>query len=154
MSNHNGIKLAKCRIAVVETLYHQEVGQKPTSTECRFSRNLNTDEQPYKRKLVIGEQWQRLDLGWAQPCGMVHLENAKRQPGTIPTEAEKEADRLRTLCVAVIHMNTVPSEEHTCTQWYVPPGETSRPGQLAEGLTLAVRCQKGQTTLILTAFPR
>jgi hypothetical protein len=66
---------SKSRIGVVESVYCQQPGDNPISAESRFSRWLNTDEQPYSRKIKVTEEWQPLDWGWLKKASMLVVVN-------------------------------------------------------------------------------
>src|SRR3990167_2766898 len=60
-------KTPPARIVVVENVYYQKTGEpNATATESRFSHWLVTDEQPYIRKIKVGEEWMPIDRGWIE----------------------------------------------------------------------------------------
>lgn len=70
------------RLSVVEQVYHQLTeGGGPAVVETRFSRWLETDEQPWRRTAkgedAAGPEWKPLNLGWLAggPVGMIVLRN-------------------------------------------------------------------------------
>ncbi len=81
----------KNRLTVVETVYHQTATGEPDSIASSFFRELDSDEQPYRRKTKVGEEWTPLDLGWIKEAGMLVICNDEGKGLTkIPTPEEKE----------------------------------------------------------------
>src|SRR6185312_8298003 len=90
----------RARLGLVCTVYHQQPGNEPISAESRFSRWLESEEQPYLRKLVIGEEWTLLDCGWLEDVGMLLLRNEEGKFQVQPTEAERAEVMSRVVEVA------------------------------------------------------
>ena len=66
------------RFVVQETIYHQPAGGKVTSAGKAWHRILKSSEQAYQRVLTLhNDEWVSLDLSWATPASMVHIECCK-----------------------------------------------------------------------------
>jgi hypothetical protein len=65
------------RLTVVEQLYHQDSAGNATPVTTTFCRHLQSDEQPYSRRITVGPTWQHIDHGWLdkQPIGMLVVAN-------------------------------------------------------------------------------
>lgn len=151
------------RVSVVESVYYQAVGEQPTPYLHKFSRTLASDEQPYQRRVKVGELWAPLDTGWITQPGMLILANPahifQRQPS---------AEELLTASANVIEVGVAPQEPEpitTRTQWSEPrpgarvivfslirPGESVRlsPPNKAQ---FFVRCLASEIKAVITALP-
>lgn len=105
------------RITVVESVYHQRFTKQPTGVESRFSRNLDTREQPYTRQLTATKDWQPLDCGWLKSVGMLVISNDGSE---------------NDLLVGYGRGHDV--------NWIIPPGESMR-GYPFDASSLRVCCQ-------------
>ena len=137
----------KDRVTVVETVYHRPFNAEATSVESRFTRDLESNEQVYRRHLLVTEEWKPLDCGWLKDAGvgMLVLHNEEgRNLQTRPFQEEKEAISQR-----VVELAYGP-EDHQ--GWLILPGESMRacPSN-AKGLF--VRCRKGTAQIIVNLIP-
>jgi hypothetical protein len=131
-------------LTVVETVYHHHPSLTPLTTDNRFTRHISTDEQPYSRFVVVGEEWQPIDYGWLKdkPIGMMVIENCPPQLMTHPTLEEK-----RVLDAAVIEVGLPPFAQ-------VLPGESCRFHPHESVLNnLRIRCRQGNTRCRVTLIP-
>ena len=136
------------RVTVVETVYHRQVEKQrdPFSTDSRFTRYLETQQQVYQRQLEATEDWQPLDCGWLPDAGMLLIQNDEGLflPKNLTKEEQKE------LSQKVIEL----SFGAGCSgSWWVLPGESMR-GYPTTTDGLEIRCQKGTAEFTLTLFPR
>jgi hypothetical protein len=136
------------RITVVERVYHQIIGEQATSVESRYSFDLETTEQPYKRIGSIGDQeWEPLDFGWlGTNVGLILLSNEEgKYLQTNPTEEEQAETAQR-----VIEVSFQAGE----SSWIVPPRQSMRVmlSPYRSCLPL-IRCRKGRARYVLHAFP-
>lgn len=134
------------RLTVVERIYHQNPEEHPTSYESRFSRELQTKEQPYVRRATV-KDLRELDTGWIEPeqVGCLFIRNEEgvvRQ--TILSEGEKaELDRK------VIYLGEDPEN----LRWMILPGESFRATPTtAKGLLIC--CPNGPAKCSLHVFPK
>jgi len=131
------------RLVISETVYHQNHDADPTSADSCFSRTLASDEQPYSRRVVIGEAWQPLDCGWVEQASMLVLANQEgRFVQVIPTQAERDTMAAKIVEVGYGDM----------AAWLVRPGESFR-AEPADLKAIRVRCRSGSAKCQLTVFP-
>lgn len=129
-------------ISVVEAVYHQKLRQQPTSLESTFSRDLVSDGDPYQVTMVVTEEWQDVDVGWVERCGMMVLKNLEGLGlQVIPTEAEVAAIESRVVDIAF-------GDDRAAA--HVPPRATSH---LWPDVTVRVRCRSGTARLLVFASP-
>lgn len=136
----------KSRITVVEQVYHQVSGDQPHLVESKFSRELESDEQPYERHLKVGEEPELLDCGWVKKASQLLIINEEgRFLQTQPTEAEREELQLKVLEVYFGKLSI--------DSWIVPPGESMRacPSSL---VGVYLRSRSGILRLTLHALPK
>lgn len=122
------------RIVVVENVYHQTEETNPVMVESRFSKKINSQEQPYTRIMKVGPPLVPVDLGWLKdaPLSMLLLQNAS-------PKGEKGST------VEVCGRTPV-------ADYILPPGESLRV-QPVEGFAPLLRCPEGQAKVIVTAYP-
>lgn len=136
------------RLTVVDVVYHQGLGDQPTSVESRFGRWLNTDEQPYHRKIKVTTDWMPLDLGWlgTQISMLVLMNEEGRHFQVYPTPKERALIEERIVEIGIeVH-------DHVEECWLIPPGESIRAQPVAPD-RLRVRCRRGEARCVLTLFP-
>lgn len=135
-------------VTVVEYVcFHAYDGQ-PIQQETKFFKKIASDEEPYKRKIRIGEDWEPLDCGWVKEAGVLVLANEEgKYLQANPTEDEQAA-----LDAKIVEVSFLPDPPpNNC--WEVPPGEAMRgfPGNLK---SLYVHCQSGVARCIVFVVPR
>lgn len=142
-------------LIVVEQVYFQGAGGQPTSTESRFSRQLQTDEQPWHCQMTLTEKWVPLDCGWVVEAGMLVVKNeAGRGLQVYPDEEEKRA-----IVVSIVEVTAAAQvieadmglDYHA--QWLVLPGESLR-AQPADLRSIRLRCAAGTCRVSITIVPR
>lgn len=137
----------KPRLTVVETVYHQIPGESPSEFSCKFSQEIESDEQPYQRKKKIGEKWEPLDLNWLKDdCGMVCICNEAKVNQRGQTEEEKEAISKQIIQIGFRVNPDYPDLE-------VFPGESVRFRPYAPHF-VCLRCQSGKVRYSLFIVPR
>lgn len=158
----------RCRLTVLHTTYYQAPGQEPTSVECNYGDWLQTDEQPYSRRITVGPDWVPVDLGWIRDPGYVVITNEAPTFRTLPTPEERADAYARVVEVGV----EVPSppEAKTVRDMHAPPRATPTgpvimpvwlvgpgkdlPGVLSNPGCLRVRCTHGACRITITAYPK
>ena len=134
---------ARDTLTVVETVYHQPAGEEPTAVSVQFVRPLETQEQPYVRKIKVGEQWQPLDLGWVEQPGMILLVNDEGKFTQVnPTDEERAEAESKVIAVG-----------NDSGSWLVYPGSCFR-GEAAPFSDVAVRCKSGVARATIHVYPR
>lgn len=145
----------KCRLSVVEYVYHQQLGQSPKAIEHRWCRNLESDEQQYVRVFQATEEWKNLDTGFLEDnVGHLILVNEEGQSPSVqlsPEEKQEVAARKVELGLRL----TMPE---SLEQWVVPfatvvPGESCRltPSNIGN---YCIRALAGNPRCTLTLIPR
>jgi hypothetical protein len=134
-------------VVTIETVYHQIAGEQPMSVEVRSRRTLNTDEQPYQRKLTVGPEWQKLDTGWiVNPSVLVVSNEEGTRIFTNPTEDQRTELAAKEVRVGIKMGGSVVAISR------IPPGESVRNIPVEAG-NLWIRCCHGSARVIVTAFP-
>jgi len=138
------------RITVVDSVYWSTEDGQPVQISSRFSRPLESEEQPYIRRITVGEEWQPLDLGWVGKVGLLVLANEPTPRRVQPTAEERDEDDARV--VLVVWDRNLPYAG-IC----IPPREDCRlrPIMLAgqEKVSLWIRCLNGITKVTVNAIP-
>lgn len=133
----------RARFGVVETVYWQRTGESPEGKAVRFGRSLTTAEEPYVRRILVGEEWQPLDPGWVEEAALMRLENEERGIGAVVEVG---------LAVAEEPLTQHDPDQAVHPVLLVPPGEAFRGSPERLG-ALRLRCRKGQARCRLTLIP-
>lgn len=133
----------KSRMTVVDSVYFQPPHEEATVTDCRFSCELESDEQPYQRQMKVGETWQPLDRGWLDSAAMLVVRNDE---GRFTQEQPTREDRAKAAAkVVVLAFGDRPAV-------LVRPGRSARfEPNLLEEITL--RCESGTARVTVTLIP-
>lgn len=137
------------RIVVTGYVYHQPATEQPFSVNLGFSRQLESDEQPWIRKIKIGEEWQPLDPGWVKEVALLVLVNdeGEHRFQRVPTEQEKQDMKDRIVELGYL------SPAQAKPNWLIPPGENFR-GMPVDLASLRVRCRRGEARCVLYLFSK
>lgn len=135
---------ASPRLTVVEHVYHQLLDQSPTGSESCFDRELSSDEQPWLRTKMVGEAWDRVDLGWIDEPGMLTVSNSIVKRESTPTEDEKLQDASRSL---LLRFGESPGSIE------IRSGESCR-FEPYDAIPIWVRCLSGETKMTVFCVPR
>jgi hypothetical protein len=96
----------KARLTVVEHSYYQssEKGRQPIAVNTGFCTEIDSDEEPYgPRRIIVGPEWRKLELGWMQNCSQLCLTNlAGTDLEVIPTPEERNAISKQVIEVGVL----------------------------------------------------
>jgi hypothetical protein len=93
----------KSEITVVEQVYHQLSGSQPRAIESRFSRELESDEQPYERHLKVGEESVPLDCGWIKEASQLVIINEEGKGlQANPTDEERKGLACKILEISYV----------------------------------------------------
>ena len=138
----------RCRFGVVNTLFHQQPHTPAFTVEARFTRFLDSDEQPYQRRLTLTEDWQKLDYGWLAPdrVAVLVIKNEEGRYLTIPTQEEKDDMARRT-----IHLGHKIGDV-VAAYWLVRPGECFQ-GEPFSLEDFYLRSAKGKIRCTITIIP-
>jgi len=128
------------QITVVEGVYHMGVDVPTSGVDNRFSRQVESDEQPYSRRYTIGDNWTNLDFGWIERPGMLVISNEEGKfLQRNPTDEEKKDIAGRIVEIA----GTPP--------WLILPGESFR--GVPAATPVQVICRKGSAKIVVTVMP-
>lgn len=137
----------KNTLTVVENVYHQVVGEQPTMTESRFTRDLESTEQVFTRHLVLTEEWKPLEVGWLDQLSMMVIKNNEgiglKQ---IPTKEQREEIDQR-----VIEVSYTPNS-FKFMGWTIFPRESMRACP-SDARLLHLRCRTGTARATITLLP-
>jgi hypothetical protein len=140
------MSIPSSRIVVREMLYYQvdTEGIDPHGQiDHGFRRFLYTSEQPYRRKLVVGEEWVAIELGWIKKASLIHIVNDEGKGLTqVPTAEESKAIASRVLEVGIGGKSL----------FEILPGETFR-GTPVETALFQLRSRSGKAQYTLTVYP-
>lgn len=131
------------RMVVIEELVHQGGGHQPKSVPHSFGRFCESDEQPYQRIVTIGEQWQEVDFGWVESCGMLSIVNITPQSSVVLSPEERTERDSKMVEVSV--ETGVPAFAR------IRVGESLRMEPIHKSITL--RCLSGKTKVNIMAVP-
>lgn len=143
------IRKPKDRVTVVEMVYHQMIstGSQPIAADVKFSRELETSEQPYERNsptTVVTEEWTQVDTGWLETCSQLLILNEEgKHLQTNPSEEQKQETKEKIIEV------TLAGDIAHCL---IYPGESLRvtPVDLK---SVFLRCRKGSARYTIWVFP-
>lgn len=99
------------RMTVTFQAHHETYEEQPHSTVIQYWEELEGQEQPYERKLKIGEEWVQLDFNWMKTkAGLLLLHNRSGQilRPNIPTPEEKAAAAKQILRIKDTHIMVRP----------------------------------------------
>jgi hypothetical protein len=90
---------AKDRITVVSTFNYEHRGDQPYSTQNIFIKTLDSNHEPYSRRVQVNGDWVPLDLGWVptKDVGAIIIDNLEGivTTPTQPSEEERENSKKR-----------------------------------------------------------
>jgi hypothetical protein len=147
------MKTLKDRLTVVETVYHQPAGEPPVSVDFRFSRDLDSVEQSYRRQLTATEDWKSLDHGWIEQAGMLVIQNLEGKFRANPTDEERAEAAAKVLEVAHRVDEDPAAGVWDCAVWLVLPGESFR-GCPSDIKRLVVRSRSAPLRFSVFILPR
>lgn len=134
-------------LSAVFMIYHQQSGESPTAVDGRWSRGMEGDEQPYSRKVVLGEDWQPIDCGWCKDgAGYVVIENLEGKN----LQAQPTPEERRAISERVVEIGF---GENPAACLFVLPGE-SHPLSPTDASEIVLRCRKGKAKATVTVYPR
>lgn len=142
------------RLTINLMMFHEHHGDSPHQVQSVMWGCLETKDQTWSRRGVIGETPEPIPLGWftsPERIGYIVLENLEGRTGQVrPTKAEQDAVAGRVIQIGCL--DDGPGYQ-TGLQLLVKPGwpQPLFPSTL-NGLTM--RCLSGTAQYRLTIFPR
>jgi len=133
------------RISANVSLYHSLPNENPTRTQGLFSCYLKSEEEPYRRRLKITDEWHQLDLGWVgQDCSYIIVENVLPKP--IRTQAPEPSEEIPD---GMVYLGF--GLDHSIV-FRLPPGHMQYfwPEKPVEPW---IRCESGETRIEITVIP-
>lgn len=142
--------LSPPRLSVVEMAYHQHSGESPTGLldgeGVRYEVDLASDEQPYVRRMLATEKWQRLDVGWIKGGASVLL--LRNDEGRFDFNPDEEH-----LAKAMSRVIELSLRDDLRADVEVPPHQTCRFRPVSLGM-IFVRCARETARFTLCLAPR
>lgn len=135
----------KDRITVQMNVYHESFGNQPYQISTSYSASLETIEQPYHRRTVIGNEWTPLDLAHlSDNPGLIVIEN--RTGAMLHTNPTLEERMIIDLAVLEIDLGGGPL-------LFVKP-KRFQVLDIANPATIKMRSRQGECKIAWTIFPR
>jgi hypothetical protein len=137
------------RITAQFHCHHEHLGSPPVSCGGNFASMLETCEQPYVRRVKLGENWEPLDTGWLarKPVSLICLRNVTRisSPHQVPSQED-----LKDLSERVILLKCGPG----VSEWQIKPGRffVAEPAEMKLA-AINVRSAFVSSDLEITIFP-
>ncbi len=153
----------RSRIVVVESVVHQTPGDDPIVVEARFSRWLESGEQPFIRRMYLEQDWRKLEIGWIKSSSMLMLTNEPDMLVVRPS-AEVQAIQVEKIIeVAILPQELVtgmPRDMHSPPRAaiqplpfsYILPGESIRICPTDAG-SIVLRARAGCIKCNVSLFP-
>jgi len=146
-------------LSLVQDIYHQASAQEPEQVSARYSRVLSDNEQMYRRKTTLTDEWRLLDVGWVNNIGLVVIHNDegsnfRNQPSS--HELMQVAQRVIEVCF--IPKQPPNRDMHSPAKPKLLAHIIVRPGELVhfepdEGAEVMWRCRFGSTRCTLYVVP-
>lgn len=84
------------------SLIHESCGIQPVKAHGVFTKMLTSKEQPYQRRLQVGEAQTRMEIGWIENPGYLVIENKKTLGSNLnPTTEQRQSHEDHRIFVAV-----------------------------------------------------
>ncbi len=124
-------------------LHHQHCCVDPVTVEQSFSRILETTEQPFVRRIEVGEIWKSVSAAWLEQVSFVVIQNPLKKYATQQTDEQKALDQAK-----IVEFSNGGSDP-----WLIRPNSffIGEPSSLQ---SLQVRCQQGTTEIVFSAIPK
>lgn len=135
----------KNRLSVIGAVYYETADAQPEGAHYAFSRELETDDQVYKRNLTATKEWRPLDCGWLDDCSMLVIVNNEGKFTVNPTDEEQEEASEKVLEVCYDYT--------TSYYWLIPVGESMQ-AYPSDASKLFIRCRSGDAKFTVHLFPR
>lgn len=142
-------------LTAVENIYFRQPGENPKHYATSFTRQVESDEEPYSRRFKVTKKHETLDFGWVRDVGvgMFLLENLGPPPLQFNPSPEEKVEPKD----LAIHLYLINSE--SWARWLIPVGESSRfnPGFDVNGPydnPVRVYCKGGTVRCVVHALPK
>lgn len=141
------------RITVVTNAVHEISGDNPKSISCSFCEVLDSDEEPYERRLKAREAWTKLDTGHIDDSALnrVFINNLEGINLAVqPTDEELTDIRKRSLQICLAQRCWKLDDLFSMIE--VPPGHL-QPLKISSDIRIYVRSTYDRTMFRVTAIP-
>lgn len=137
--------LTEDRLTMTFQAHHESFGEEPSSIHWAFADLLESKEQPYRRRLDVGEEGVDVELGWLKDNHglMIIINKAGSTQQVNPTEEERQQYKKQELLVM---------QDNDGKPWIVRPGRL----HVGEPSSSQLRLQSlhGTIPVTLIVFPR
>lgn len=166
------------RLIVNSNLYHRDTSGQTRGNPSRFVRILKGRDDPYIRRIIVGEQWIPLNTAWIplDQIGYLRIRNEGGKPfNVVPTPEQVEEEESRIIDIG--YMLVLPQKENTAPttkskrtmfdpplvkepvvtfepipMWMIHPREHME-GKPYSTFPMFLRCRCGEVSVTIVAFP-
>lgn len=163
----------------VGQLHYRDINGKAISEDIRFVRELIHKDEPYRRTIIIGEEWVKIDTAWIQDIGYLLFRNNGGKPfQVVPTQEQMNEAWSRIIQVGYefprysperkvpqkrtafedeqdveerIEAELLAMTKHIEPFWSIYPGE-SMEGRPTNNRPIYLRCQHGEVSVTIFAI--
>ena len=144
-------------VCLDKVVFRSPTGGSIAPLDIGFTRILETDDQPYQRRIEVDWGWHLVDLGWLDGgCSMIVVQNREGIFTQVqPTQEERDEAARK---IVELSFWEIPAKEspryksETSGRWLIYPTECFRGSPSSSQLFL--RCRHGKARCTITAFPR
>lgn len=109
------------KVIVSLKVYHQLQGENAIGDSIGRVLRVSSIEEPYCRKMKIGEDWTKLDTGWIEEPGLVIIENLALPKRNRTRLSQVEIDKIDSENIVQI-TNHIDTSECPVVFWDIKPG--------------------------------
>ena len=138
------------RITLILRAYHHSTDEQPFSIEPEpnYTTECKTKEDPWTRRMKVGEEWEEVDLGWLQDtAGLVVLINTE---GTHRSQVNPSQEQRDETAKKLVEVRTC---EGDINPLLLPPGEFL-PIKVDNPRLLKIKSEHGRARVTVYAFPK
>jgi len=131
------------RLTVKLEVYYEQSEFDPAQVSCSFVQLLpQSQDQIYVRRILVGPEWQALDIGWVKEVGFILVENRPKRFQAMPTEEEQAEVEKKVLSI----------RNSEASEWPIASGAFffGKPQDIS---TVQIRCLSGETQAVVNIFP-
>jgi hypothetical protein len=153
--NYTVRDFTKARLVIQDTINYVTPNGEVTQDHTNFTHWLeNQSEQPYNRRMIAVEQWEKIPIGWAGEwgsCSMVYIENIREPRQVRPTPEEQAAEDAK---IIEVHFGPASHGGFSADDsiFVIPPGESLR-GQPKKFDQIYIRCLSGFARYTISIYP-
>lgn len=161
------------RLIVNSNLYHRDTTSKVKSNPSRFVRILKGNDDPYIRRMIVGEEWIPVDTAWIKQIGYLRIRNEGGKPfNSVPSQEQIQEEMSRILDIGYllnlpekedkIHktrrtmfdppLEIQPIKVDITSMWMIHPYEHME-GKPHPTFPMFMRCRHGEVSVTIIALP-